>query len=33
MSVVWTIPEEPGWQDQAGRLFILLLDGLRARPA
>jgi AcrR family transcriptional regulator len=31
MSAVWTIPEEQGWQDQAGRLFVLLLDGLRVR--
>lgn len=31
-SAVWLIPMEPGWQDQAGRVLSLLLDGLRARP-
>jgi AcrR family transcriptional regulator len=31
-SAVWLIPEEPGWQDQAGRVLSLLLDGLRTRP-
>lgn len=31
MSAVWMIPDEDGWQDQAGRIFDLLIDGLRAR--
>jgi AcrR family transcriptional regulator len=31
MSAVWLIPDEDGWADQAGRIFDLLLDGLRPR--